>query len=120
MGNESNLSPFLLSQKCPSEDVSDASISNGDVDEYHNFSEQNGINDTFLPPMVRAALMENSKPEKSGMKNEPGQESIDQQAYQLGNMIIFCELIFYRKYNLTFECLINSFLIYLFLFQING
>merc|ERR1712038_994202 len=35
----------------------------------------------------RAALLENSKPEKSNMKNEPGQDSIDKLAYQLDQWI---------------------------------
>ena len=108
MGDESKLPPFLRSQKCPSEVASGTSNSNGELDEYHNFTEQNGINDTFLPPMVRAALLENSKPEKSNMKNEPGQDSIDKLAYQLGNL----RMIIHE--NLSIKCISN------FISKING
>ena len=103
MGDESKLPPFLRSQKCPSEVASGTSNSNGELDEYHNFTEQNGINDTFLPPMVRAALLENSKPEKSNMKNEPGQDSIDKLAYQLGKLIMI--IYQYSSIELSFKLL---------------
>ena len=103
LGDESKLPPFLRSQKCPSEVASGTSNSNGELDEYHNFTEQNGINDTFLPPMVRAALLENSKPEKSNMKNEPGQDSIDKLAYQLGNLI----MIIYDSLSIKFNIIIS-------------
>ena len=57
-------------------------ISNGDED-CHNFTEQNGINDKFLPDMVRAALTEQCRPEK-GMQSQRSEDDVDKQAYQLG------------------------------------
>ena len=38
--------------------------------------------------MVRAALLENSKPEKCSMKSEASQDSVDKQAYQLGKYFL--------------------------------
>ena len=57
-------------------------ISNED-EECHNFSEQNGINDKFLPDMVRAALTEQCRPD-NGMKSQRSEDSVDKLAYQLG------------------------------------
>ena len=57
---------------------------NSNVDkECHNFSQQNGINDKFLPDMVRAALTEQCRPD-NGMKSQRSEDSVDKQAYQLG------------------------------------
>ena len=120
VGDDSKLPLSLRSQKCPS---GGASNSNGELDEYHNFTEQNGINDTFLPPMVRAALLENSKPEKCSMKSEASQDSVDKQAYQLGKYFLI-----YHSFRLTnnsiifkiYSCIFISKHFNIFLFQING